>query len=1448
MVIKNTDANRPTSAPLSPATLPEGIPRLANNRSIDQELPLSLSNIPSASTTTLSIPSFSSSSTRLAGAAHHRQSLSSQPTLSGAPGTFSDDPVASVSRSSTGEGKEREISARKALSPDTGSVGPATQHSHHSSFASALDFTVQQGSSPNPSDSGRLTGRGTPSAHLTQVSGQSEDIPEGLDARKSAYFDSVPVAALSSKGATSSQTGDQRVLLPHVETLGHVETSSGFESIKRRRAKHRRTKSEPSAPRNSTSGNEAYVHAGTEFVLQAGFVPLLESSSTNQAASLAPTVLPLQASGLMCLPCFATSPKEDRGQLLQARQVTQSKYQSRPLLVRSGAILGSSSALGLSFPGSESAPRPDELPSPHKASHAPDSSIAIGAATVERVPSDISSGSRRSHSTTGTDTSSRTGPSSSSALSTSRASRTTASSSLPTPTSSDLTTPDNYLWSSNASPFAFASSFVAKLTDNSDLPSPPPAASIPATKHSPRSATLTLLDKQVQQRLRLYHALIELVETERSYADDLAILVLVFLENLQRMPFFGQAGDAAERNWKVETVSRNAEQILRLHQQIAVHLETIVARHGLKLSNGATPGEHPATTEEEIQKAMSQELDVAVVHVARYFVSVAPMLALYQTYCAKHSEALGLIHEAEKRQADWQAFEAHCTDIIRWQTEAKAKRMSRSRHSSSNNVNLVQSQPPSSPTSPDKHVQPPESAASNTTNLSSKSATNQASGRSRSPSASQLLLHFHDFFVKPVQRIVLYRLVLSTLVKHATGMDLLRTELEEALDAVKVAADRVDDAGKKREQELLAEMLLWRLASHYSIAQNSLRALGPVWLAGPLHALYHHSDLAPLEAPLRFKYYGVVLCNGWILLAKVRKSGVYEARHFFPLWAAKLTTRNDDLEAVIPQSFRISVRGHHFEMMACSSKEKELWTSTIGSAIKSAPCSPPGDAASFPSSLPMDDLNMAGVSEVHTPSEMPKIASDPLSLFLSTAISAGEASSAPAACGNFNTSAAKAGRPVPVLFNSTTNSIPPAPVAISSASEVLIRTNTPAQCLAVDRCMIMSALCIAAHSPSHPSRDVVTTNPTSQWLATSAPGLGATVGAAIGLSRLANNSNPGTVRLQRRKSMVEMSAVAPSPKMRVLDVPGRSALTTPGAETEERGPLEGWKNTFRKRTLRTRPASVIGVAIDSPSREASSLPVSAITTPVLEMKEFPITEELQEFEKVNPVAPPAAATCLRRTQSRSFACNVRNVFATSIGARPRASTLFQQGQDAQAVIIQTSHSLDMHKISGTEAGPVFSEFGATVNRAADETTRPRSKSLKRALSFRRSSGSSSASSGPSSGTPPFEMSKVLAGSEALRTIRARASRHFAKVDMSFTGSLQSSTTNSAEHDSSEGMRPAPAMQRATTEEPASAQASFTHRKRLNRIFLQTNRFSPLPMGIGRQANGPTATPVSNGTP
>lgn len=95
------------------------------------------------------------------------------------------------------------------------------------------------------------------------------------------------------------------------------------------------------------------------------------------------------------------------------------------------------------------------------------------------------------------------------------------------------------------------------------------------------------------------------------------------------------------------------------------------------------------------------------------------------------------------------------------------------------------------------------------------------------------------------------------------------------------------------------------------------------------------------------------------MLVKVqtRRPHAFEARHWFPLWAARLTvledSKNEKNRSLLPHSFRISVHEHHFDMGVSTAAEKQIWVEALSSCIRQAEVAPPkkSECASWPSSL-----------------------------------------------------------------------------------------------------------------------------------------------------------------------------------------------------------------------------------------------------------------------------------------------------------------------------------------------------------------------------------------------------------------------------------------------------------------------------------------------------------------
>jgi hypothetical protein len=171
----------------------------------------------------------------------------------------------------------------------------------------------------------------------------------------------------------------------------------------------------------------------------------------------------------------------------------------------------------------------------------------------------------------------------------------------------------------------------------------------------------------------------------------------------------------------------------------------------------------------------------------------------------------------------------------------------------------------------------------------------------------------------PIQRICRYPLLLNQLLSAAaspfpeeenepaaygledtdgdydTGVD-----VERALGAMRGVAEEADEARRLKESEIKSEMVLERLEPHPALPSSFLQSLGTCRLIGSLDVLHHHPTLAPLVPPVKVRYMAAFLYRGYLILAKVKKGRVYEAKHFLPLEVFELIDITEGMR-IIPR-------------------------------------------------------------------------------------------------------------------------------------------------------------------------------------------------------------------------------------------------------------------------------------------------------------------------------------------------------------------------------------------------------------------------------------------------------------------------------------------------------------------------------------------------------------------
>uniref|UniRef100_V5ELV6 DH domain-containing protein n=2 Tax=Kalmanozyma brasiliensis (strain GHG001) TaxID=1365824 RepID=V5ELV6_KALBG len=817
--------------------------------------------------------------------------------------------------------------------------------------------------------------------------------------------------------------------------------------------------------------------------------------------------------------------------------------------------------------------------------------------------------------------------------------------------------------------------------------------------------------KYTTAKVRRYAALLELIDTERNYADDLATLVLVFFDNLCMMPFFN------DQPARQALVMRNSEDLLRTHQKLSAKLEYILIDLGLRKPVHQRLVEDRRT---DLEKALSPQADEAVVRVAKLFNQMMPSLQSYKAFCSRHGEALALIREAEKRHADWDAFEKHCADVLRM-TRMAQKGSSR---------------PPSGANTPNVSVNSPSSyftpmTLANASTISNESTSTLTAGTHSSPASAAVTpgsgtnalrenssrLLFRDFLIKPIQRLCLYPLVLQTLQKHSSATGDSVEELALAISLMREVADQVDEAGKRRESELRADLISSRIEPNQGVTSSFVKSLGDCQLSGTLDVLHHHRVLNPLVAPLRFKYFGVFIYHSFLLMVKVRKNSTYECRQWFPLWAARLSNVEDERN-LIPNSFRLSVKDHHFELAASNAKERQLWIDLLSLAISRATFSPPGSEAAFPCSLFFGDAadgDMLEASEAPTPNASrpsefegyfdaaKSTTVDPLMEFLAMHA----AGAAQASTSNQKTQRSSSGPWMP--------------------TEILLRHASPNSRAIVDRGMILSDSVISARI----ARDG---GALSTLYAASGSGIGSAVGSSLGLNRLSAKET-ATVKIQRRKScagLLENADADEDPNNLVFTAtfvqPGSRSRSSTRLQLDAQTDREGWKSSLLKKANRVRPASIfapnglsVNTELGSPTWGPGS--TSTPTSPVANGRELPV-HEFGSFGVV-PLSPTGAGQSLTSSPtavSESAGNSSTNLRASVTSLPPRSRNSFygmkesltmtfgrrSRTQSAQAGLGESFPTIDFgtnSALSSTCASPMASTADLPLDFALGSTSR-----------------------------------------------------------------------------------------------------------------------------------------------
>lgn len=705
------------------------------------------------------------------------------------------------------------------------------------------------------------------------------------------------------------------------------------------------------------------------------------------------------------------------------------------------------------------------------------------------------------------------------------------------------------------------------LSINKDLPQIPSSPRLYVTACSTPAEISE--EKREAEALRRYHGLLELLETEKGYTEDLHVLVTIFFPNLVYQPFF------EENESRLAAVSRNGNKLYELHSSLLRKWEAILEEEQLRLQDPGSSLEKAMRCGDAIQKII-EHLQDSIVHFQHY-----------KFFCSRHSEAMVMIREAERRHGgdDFAGYERLCGNLIRTQTRTSStpssRRQSLSRQPSGffaplTSSGILSGLAPVDPTSPTV----PSSPSSGTTTPSSPAPV-----LPRSVNSHRLLLA--DYLIKPVQRMCLYPLVLSSLLKNTPLQDMqTRSSIQNAIESMRRVADEVDEASRIREKNLMAQLILTRIEPNGFLPHSFIQSLGAPHLSGTMDVLHYHSIEEPLTAPLRFQRLGVVMWSTFVLIARTKKNGQLDCRYWFPLDEVEIvpnvdiavyeetfkkanTSQNEGIhnltsietggKSVVPHTFRLSLGAHHFEFSASNERERRTWHDSLRLALAEK------------------EKTKRNPSETRAPnslSSLPGMTDGAflMSTFFSTNVKATQANT-----NNLETL-------VKFPSASTRASVDRNMVF----SDVLI---APAGLLGVPASALQNVASSGSGSSGGNSaigpstvREISEALMSHQLRQNSATSIGSAVGAAMGLAKLAATQMPNVKRPRRMSSLTPIDASVSRPPLTSTI----SEVSTSSSSETNPTPKRNSMNTVRANTL---------PGIDTGTETSPKTPLQRISSP-----------------------------------------------------------------------------------------------------------------------------------------------------------------------------------------------------------------------------------------------------------
>ncbi|KAH8094906.1 hypothetical protein BXZ70DRAFT_896404, partial [Cristinia sonorae] len=420
---------------------------------------------------------------------------------------------------------------------------------------------------------------------------------------------------------------------------------------------------------------------------------------------------------------------------------------------------------------------------------------------------------------------------------------------------------------------------------------------------------------------------------------------------------------------ELQLVSRNAEDVLTMHEALVVDLKEAVAHMGFAGVFDRLEGGMGVCEEGEVDYwTTSDMVDDAVTAAMGVFTRQSSCFGIYEHFCPKHNEAAEVLRNGQDQYpVEWDAFEQRCSLLVAHAFELSAQRPLRKAKE-----DVESGEHPSTPDSVKRarrHSTPVQSSPL----LSSDPIPPgllDAHRRKRSGEDLQLTsqigrLKFADYLIKPVQRICKYPLLLDQLKSNAA--DNSADGVERACAAMRSVVSLVDNASMRQAHTVKSALIVSRMSPWLPIAPprssspshpasspveerpsltvEFLTSLGACLLGGALDIVQHPSS--------RARYLGTFLyVGGYMVMVKVTKGGkVYEPKYWFSLAGFELVDSEVD--------------------DAACQVEKEIWMA----AIQDATSMPPEWKNEPVSSLPEAILPAAEEHHEFTTTPLPTIQS-----------------------------------------------------------------------------------------------------------------------------------------------------------------------------------------------------------------------------------------------------------------------------------------------------------------------------------------------------------------------------------------------------------------------------------------------------------------------------------------